>query len=191
MTTGNSASDITYSANLPGSIVMQQPEYYFLKEQAFTQSQRYVFAGGETKHFLIDPTGYTPGETQTIGKVIIEVPTFYAESGPLEVDFYSSPVLGTAVATPLTIPNFNRYSGSAITSQVVLSSIDKAPDTPGTNFSQLLIPATSTGGGVQAGFSVHEVLPYAIDLNNPTYMSVKNQDGAGTDVCIRWNWFEI
>lgn len=188
---GNNGADLVQKAAIPGAIIMPQSQHYFLQEQAFTQSQRYSFGSDETKWFLVDPTGYTPGPTQTIGRIISEVPSFFASAGPIEIDFYQSPILGTAIATPLTLGSFNRVATSAIDPQMILSSIDKAPDTLGTHFSQLLVPASAAGVGQQTGFSVEQTLPFALDVSNLIAMSVKNLDGAATGVVVRWNWFEI
>jgi len=188
---GNNGSDLVQKSAIPGAIVMPQDQHYFLQEKAFTQSQAYVFGTTETKHFLIDPTPYNPDSGQDFGKIIIEVPSIFAEAGPLIISFYRDMALGTAVSTPLVVPSFNRVATSTRPPQMVLSSIDKAPDTVGTLFSQIVVPASATGGGQQAGFNVSESLPFALDITKKTYMSVLNKNGADTDVGIRWSWFEI
>lgn len=191
---GNNAATEVDKSIFPGNLIMPQSQHYFLKEQAFTQSKRYTFASAETKWFLLDPTNYTPATDQEFGQIITEVPSFFAEAGPLEIDFYVAPDLGTAVATPLSPGGFNRAAFSTRTNQLELSSLNIAPDGAGglgTLFSQLLIPANSTGVGQQVGFSVEEQLPIALDLTKTTLMTVKNLDGAGVNVGIRINWFEI
>jgi hypothetical protein len=169
---------------------MPQSQHYFLKEQAFTQSQRYSFASLETKHFLIDPTAYAPGPTQELGRIISEVPSFFAAAGPIEVDFLELVTLAPAIATPLTLPAFNRVSGSATVAQLALSSLNVPPGDM-TEFSEILIPSNATGAGQQVGFSVSEELPFVLDLAKKLVMRVKNLDGADTLLGIRWTWFEV
>lgn len=187
---GNSGHNLVQKSGIPGAIIMPQNQHYFLKEQAFTQSQRYSFGADEVKHFLIDPTAYAPGATQDIGQIISEVPSFFAASGPLEVDFLELVTLAPAVATPLTLPSFNRVSGSAIAAQMILSSLAGVPGDMD-EFSEILIPSNSTGVGQQVGFSVTEALPFVLDLTKKLVLRVKNLDGAGTLVGIRWTWFEV
>lgn len=188
---GNAGGDLVQKSLIPGAITMPQEQHYFLKEQAFTQSQRFTFAATEVKWFYLDPNGYTPGDTQTLGRIIFQVPGVFAAAGPIEIDFYTSPTLGAAVATPLALPSFNRVAGSAITAQLVLSSLDVAPTSLGTPLSQLLVPSNSTGVGQQSGSSIVEELPFALDLSTPILMTLKNLDGAGTLVGVRHGWFEI
>ena len=132
-----------------------------------------------------------PDLGQTIGQIITEVPSFFAEAGPLEINFYINPTIGAAVETPLSPGGFNRAAFSTRTPQLVLSSLNQAPDALGTLLSELLIPATSTGVGQQVGFSVEEQLPLALDLTKTILMTVKNLDGSGVSVGVRINWFEI
>lgn len=188
---GNRAGDLVYKSLIPGSVVLQQDEHYFIKEQAFTQSQRFVFGTDEVKWFLIDPTSYIPGPTQEIGQIIFRLPGISAEAGPIFIDFYSSPTLGAAVATPLALPSFNRVSGSAITAQLELSSLNVAPTSLGAPLSQLMVPATATGVGNRSGDSIVEQLPFSIGLATPLLMVLTNKNGAGTDVAVRHGWFEI
>jgi hypothetical protein len=187
---GNNGADLVQKSGIPGAIIMPQNQHYFLKEQAFTQSQRYSFGAAEIKYFLIDPTAYAPGPTQELGRIISEVPSFFAASGPVEVDFLELTTLAPAVATTLTLPAFNRVSGSAITAQLVLSSLDVAPGAA-SEFSEILVPSNATGSGQQVGFSVSEELPFILDLTKKLVMRVKNLDGADTLVGIRWTWFEV
>ncbi|MCK5603202.1 hypothetical protein KAR91_15070 [Candidatus Pacearchaeota archaeon] len=187
---GNNGHNLVEKAPIPGAIIMPQPQLYFLKEQAMTQSQRHSFGTDEVKWFLIDPTKYEAGPTQSLNRIIGEVPSFFAAAGPLEIDFYRAITLGAAVPTLLTLPAFNRVATSAISPQLELSSLSAAPGTK-TKYSELLIPSSATGVGQQVGFSVEQTLPFALDLENVIAMSVKNLDGAGTLVGIRWNWFEI
>jgi hypothetical protein len=189
---GDGGADLVYKSIMPGNLIMPQSQHYFLKEQAFTQSKRYIFGADETKWFLLDPTNYVPDSGQEFNNIIAEVPSFFAEAGPLEVTFYVNPVLGAAVATPLSPGGFNRASFSTRTPQLELSSLNIAPGGGlGTCFSELLIPSTATGAGQQVGFSVEEQLPIALNLANTTLMTVKNLNGADTHVGIRINWFEI
>lgn len=191
MATGNGGVSKVDHAKIPGAVVLQQDEYYLTQEQAFTQSQRFVFGAGGVMWFLIDPTNYTPGPTQIQNQIFFRLPGIFAEAGPIFIDFYSGPTLGAAVATPLTIPPFNRIAGSAITAQLEFSSLDVAPSSLGSAISQLMVPATATGVGNKAGDSIVESLPYAMDLATPLLMVITNTDGADTDVCIRHGWFEI
>jgi len=192
MTAGNQGSDLATHAPIPGSVIMQQDEYYFVREQAFTQSQRFVFGSTEVKWFLIDPTNYIPGPTQEQGQIIFRLPGIKADAGPIFIDFYSAPDLGTAVATPLTYPSFNRVSDSAITAQLELSSLDVAPTVSlGTPLSQLMVAATATGIGNRSGDSLVESLPFSIGLTSPLLMVLTNTDGAGVNVSVRHGWFEI
>lgn len=190
MTTGNGGKNNVQKSVLPGAIVMPQSQHYFVKEQSFTQSQRHTFATDETKHFLIDPTNYVPGDTQKFGMVISEVPSFFAASGPIEIDFLELVTLAPAVATPLTLPAFNRVSTSDIDAQLVLSTLAGVPGSM-TEFSQLLVPSNAAGVGQQVGFSVSESLPFVLDPTKKLVMRVHNLDGAGTLVGIRWTWFEV
>lgn len=187
---GDGGKNLVQKAAIPGAIIMPQEQHYFLQEMAFTQSQAYIFGSLEVKHFWIDPTAYTPDAQQTLGRIISEVPTFFAEAGPLIVKFYNAAVLGAAVATPLVIPSFNRVSTSARTPQMVLNSLNVAPDTVSGLFSEIVVPSSSQGGQ-KVGFSVSEALPFDLDLTKQLYISVTNKNGADTDVGIRWNWFEI
>lgn len=188
---GNIAGFNIDQGPIPGAITMMQDEYYFLLEQAFTQSQRFVFNAAEVKYFLLDPTNYTPGPTQEQGVIIFRIPSIAAEAGPIEIDFYSGPTLGAAVATPLTLPPFNRVAGSAITAQLELSTLNQAPDVLGTPLSELLNPASATGAGFKSGTALTEQLPFRFDLATPLLMVLTNQNGADTDVGIRHGWFEI
>lgn len=188
----NAGGDKTYSAPIPGAVTMMQDEFYFLKEQAFTQSERFTFDAAEVKWFTIDPRNYTPGATQTVGSIILRLPAFSADAGPIFVDFYVNPTLGAAVQSALAMPSFNRAAASAITAQLELRTLDVAPTVSlGTPLSQLLVPSTATGSGQQTGNTVNESLPFAIDLTSVILMVVTNTDGAGTSVNIRNGWFEI
>ena len=192
MTTGNNAKNNVQKSFIPGAIIMPQEQHYFLKEQAFTQSKQYSFAAAEIKWFYFDPTNYVPGVTQILGRIIAEVPSFFAAAGPLEVKFYSNPTLGAAVASPLVPGPFNRVGGSALAAQLELSDLNQAPDDFGVGpYSEILVPANATGAGQQVGFSVAEALPFALDLTGTILMTVKNLDGADTLVGIRNTWFEI
>lgn len=189
---GNGGKNNVQKSLIPGAITMEQAQHYFLLEQAFTQSKIYSFAAEEVKWFFFDPTNYTPGSTQTLNRIIAEVPSFFAAAGPLEVKFYSSPTIGAAVAAPLDPGPFNRVAGSLLTAQLELSELNQAPDGLGVGpYSEILVPANATGAGQQVGFSVTEALPFVLDLTGTILMTVKNLDGAGTQVGIRNNWFEI
>lgn len=190
MTTGNNAKNNVQKAPIPGAIIMPQNQLYFLKEQAFTQSQRHTFAADEIKYFLIDPTNYVPGSTQKFGRIISEVPSFFAASGPIDIDFLELVTLAPAVATPLTLAPFNRIATSSIAPQLELSTLSAAPGDMDL-FSEILVPSNAAGVGQQVGFSVSEELPFALDLTKKLVMRVTNQDGANTSVGIRWTWFEI
>ena len=99
---GNSGGDLVQKSLLPGAIIMPQDQHYFVKELSFTQSQRHTFAATEVKWFLIDPTAYVPdpAKGQAFGKIISEVPSFFAAAGPLEIDFYANPDLGPSELFP-------------------------------------------------------------------------------------------
>lgn len=191
MTSGNGAKNNVIKSIIPGNVTITQDEHYFIKEQAFTQSQRFNFAAAQVMWFLIDGTNYTPGPTQELNRIIFRVPGVFAEAGPIHIDFYRSPTLGAAVATPLALPSFNRVSGSAITAQLELSSLNQAPDSLGTALSQILLPANATGVGNRSGDSVVEELPFNISITEPLLMVLTNTNGNDTDVGIRHGWFEI
>lgn len=191
MITGNGAKNNVIKGPIPGNVTLIQDEFYLIKEQAFTQSQRFTFDSDETMWFLVDASAYVPGPTQELNKVIARVPRFFTEAGPIHIDFYRAPTLGTAVATPLTVPPFNRVAGSAISAQLVISSLDKAPDSLGTLFSQLLVPGSGVGVGNQIGGELTETLPLIFDIPTPVLIAVTNTDGAGVGVVVRHDWFEI
>ena len=188
---GDGGKNLVQKSAIPGAITMPQDQHYFLLEQAFTQSQAYIFGAAETKHFWVDPTAYTPDSGQTFGQIIAEVPSTFAEAGPVILRFYNAAVLGSAVATPLTVPSFNRVATSTRSAQMILNSLDKVPDTVAGLFSEIVVPASATGAGQQAGFNVSEALPFAVDITKHIYVSFENKNGADTDIGIRWNWFEI
>lgn len=183
---------LDYSA-IPGIATLTPDEYYFVRQLAFTQSQRHTFGAGETKWFQFDASAYVPSEAngQLLDRVFSEVPSTFTTAGPLLIDFYRDSILGTAVATPLSIPSFNRDANSSIAPQSIINSLDKAPDTLGTKFSEILNPSSAAGVGQRVGFSVKEALPFTLNKTEPIVMSVINNDGADTIVAIRWNWFEI
>ena len=189
--TGNGGKNNVQKSVIPGAIALSQDEYYFIQEQAFTQSQRFNFAAAEAKWFLIDASKYVPGTTQKFNKVILRVPAIYAEAGPIHTDFYSGPTLGVAVATLLTLPGFNRVAGSSIAAQMEISSLNQAPDSLGSPLSELMVPATATGAGLRSGDSAVESLPFAMDIPTPLLMVVTNTNGSDTDVGIRHGWFEM
>lgn len=189
--TGNSGGLNIPKSGISGAVTLTQAQHYFVLEQSFTQSGRYSFGAGETKYFLIDPTGYVPDADQKFEKIIIEVPSFFAAAGPLEVNFYRDPTIAPAVPAALSPGGFNRMASSIRTPDLALSLLDVAPGSVGALFSEILIPASATGGGQKIGFSVGETLPFGLDLTKLVLMSVKNNDGADTLVGIRFNWFEI
>lgn len=176
----------------PGVVMMSQEEYYFLLGLAFTQSSIYTFGSAEDKLFLFDPTNYIPdpGASQKLGQIVSEPPSFFAESGPLEIRFYGAPTLGPATPTPVTPPPFNRNPAFGVSAQLELSLLDQEPTDRGTLFSEILIPATGTHGN-STGFESAKTLPFAPTLDEQIIISVLNTDGADNSVGMRINWYEI
>lgn len=188
---GNSGSTNVQKSTIPGAIAISQEEHYFIKEMAFTQSQRFTFGLNEVRWFLIDPTNYVPDVEQLFNRIIFQVPSVSASAGPVLIDFYSAPTLGAAVATPLAYPAFNRIASSSRVAQLEFSSLNVAPSSLGTPLSQLLIPSSGAGVGNKLGSAITDRLPFGLGVVTPLLLVVTNTDGAGALINIRHSWLEI
>ena len=170
-------------ANLISSI----PEDFFARGKAFTYQDYLTYAADEVNNFIFDPTNYvSPPGAQA--RIVGFFPSFFAEAGPLLVDFY----YGTVEAgdgAPLLI--FNRDSQSV---NMPLSTLKLNPTVitdNGTRFTGIGIPANSIGSGQQISSSVEDQLPFALDITKKYLIKVKNTNGAGTIVTMRFTFFEI
>lgn len=177
----------TPQSDIPGYIITSQKEEFFLKGMAFTQSSVYTLGAAEVLDILIDPSNYIPDNEQKLGFLVAEVPAFGATAGPILIDFYK----GTTVSnngTPADPPPFNRNAMSSRTAQVEIYTGPTITD-PGFNFSSIIVPSTSVGvNGTPAQSPTELPVTFSGDL---ILIRMTNENGAGTKVGVRNNWFEI
>jgi hypothetical protein len=169
------------------SIVTGIPEDLFARGKAFTYQDYLYYNVGEVKKFVFDPTGYAPppGSQQ---RVVGFFPSFFAEAGPVEVDFYFDP---NESGDGDVLSLFNRDATSEQVASSILRLNPVTVTVPGTRFTGIGVPANSIGSGQAVSSSIEDSLPFALDIAKKYLFTVKNTNGADTMIMMRFTIFEI